>query len=169
MLNSHRKNDILNASRPTLFPLLFSHDLEVISISQSKCVVCQSVCKKCFTNHICGRKQLGEQEIQWGSVLDPLMSSNRKKQSNKVQSIQLLMSLKNTSQTHIIEIDKDVTYVYLSYYNTFMKQKKSLIIPPSEKNRTVDYPKKSTHYRLSQVDYLHILTKEFHYSQPKIS
>ena len=43
------------------------------------------------------------------------------------------MSLKNTSQTHIIEIDKDVTYVYLSYYNTFMKQKKSLIIPPSEK------------------------------------
>ena len=44
------------------------------------------------------------------------------------------MSLKNTSQTRIIEIDKDVTYVYLSYYNTFMKRKKILIIPPSEKN-----------------------------------
>merc|ERR1711964_104562 len=41
--------------------------------------------------------------------------------------------LKNTSQMHIIEIDKDVTYLYLSYYNTFMKLKKSLIIPPSEK------------------------------------
>ena len=32
------------------------------------------------------------------------------------------MSLKNTS--HIIQIDKELTYVYLSYYNTVMKPKK---------------------------------------------
>ena len=69
MLNSHRKNDILNAPRPPLFPLLFSHDLEVISISQSKCVVCQSVCKKCFKNPQRGKEELGEQEIiQLGPV-----------------------------------------------------------------------------------------------------
>jgi len=149
--------------RPPLLPLLFSHDLEVIS-SQSNCVsICvQKMLHKSYLHK--GRKQLGEQEIQWGSVLDPLMSSTESPiKSNKVQSIQLLMSLKRTSQTHIIEIDKDVTYVYLSYYNTFMKQKKSLIIPPSEKN-TVDYPKKS---RLSQVDYLHILTKDFIIINPK--
>ena len=39
------------------------------------------------------------------------------------------MSLKNTS--HIIQIDKELTYVYLSYYNTIMIPETSLIIPPS--------------------------------------
>ena len=50
-----------------------------------------------------------------------------------------------------------------------MKQKKSLIIPPSEKTELWTIQKNPHIYRLSQVDSLHILTKEFHYSQPKMS
>ena len=106
MLNSHRKNDILNASRPTLFPLLFSHDLEFTYLNQN--VLC----------------------VKYAKNASKILFAEKK--SNFVHSIQLLMSLKNTSHTHIIQIDKDVTYLYLYYYNT-IKPKKSLIIPPSEK------------------------------------